>query len=233
MDLSKRQGPFQAPRSHKRAHFQKAHLQSTSMSVAPVPVTTSAKEEISASGDSPEVECPVCYQEYDQECKLPRMLECLHVFCTECLHNIQLSPLHPPDPNSPPSISCPLCRHTTPLEGGDAHSLPCNSRILAQLPSVAFRLPVSVSTRLTTVTQRVILSLESRDARFIILPTVSLRVEQMAEGSSTPESIATTVEGLRRRKNLMCIQLLVIIFWMLFVLACVVGVLFGPNLFRN
>ncbi|XP_026791697.1 RING finger domain-containing protein [Pangasianodon hypophthalmus] len=203
------------------------------MSVAPVPVATSAKEETSASGDSPEVECPVCYQEYDKDRKLPRMLECLHVFCTECLHNIQLSPVHPPDPNSPPSISCPLCRHSTPLEGGDAHSLPCNSRILAQLPPVTFRLPVSVSTRLATVTQRVILSLESRDARFIILPTVSLRVEQMGEGTSTPESIASTVEGLRRRKSLMCVQMLVVIFWMLFVLACVVGVLFGPNLFHH
>lgn len=84
-----------------------------------------------------------------------------------------------------------------------------------------------------TVTQRVILSLESRDARFIILPTVSLRVEQMAEGSGTPESFAGPVEGFRRRKDLMCIQMLVVIFWMLFVLACVMGVLFGPNLFHN
>ncbi|GAA6106717.1 RING finger domain-containing protein [Tachysurus ichikawai] len=203
------------------------------MSVAPVQVTTSPKAEIAASGDSPELECPVCYQEYDQDHKLPRMLECLHVFCTECLHNIQLSPVHPPDPNSPASISCPLCRHSTPLESGDTHSLPCNSRILAQLPPVTFRLPVSVSTRMGTVTQRVILSLESRDARFIILPTVSLRVEQMAEGSGTPESFAGPVEGFRRRKDLMCIQMLVVIFWMLFVLACVMGVLFGPNLFHN
>lgn len=223
----------QVLKSHYRSHCQKSHLQCTPMSVAPVPVTTPAKEEISANGDSPEVECPVCYQEYDQDRKLPRMLECLHVFCTECLHNIQLSPVHPPDPNSPPSISCPLCRHSTPLEGGDAHSLPCNSRILAQLPPVTFRLPVSVSTRLATVTQRVILSLESRDARFIILPTVSLRVEQMGEGLSTPESIASTVDGLRRRRNLICVQMLVVIFWMLFVLACVVGVLFGPNLFHT
>lgn len=231
--LSNRQGSFQIPKSHYRSQSQKSQLQSTSMSVAPVAVTTSAKEEIPVSGDSPEVECPVCYQEYDQDRKLPRMLECLHVFCTECLHNIQLSPVYAPDPNSPPSISCPLCRHCTPLEGGNAYSLPCNSRILAQLPPVTFRLPVSVSTRLATVTQRVILSLESWDARFIILPTVSLRVEQMGEGSSTPESITGTVEGLRRRKNLMCIQMLVVIFWMLFVLACVVGVLFGTNLFHN
>uniref|UniRef100_A0A673HK71 Si:ch73-335l21.2 n=1 Tax=Sinocyclocheilus rhinocerous TaxID=307959 RepID=A0A673HK71_9TELE len=118
------------------------------------------------------VECPVCYQEYDQDSKLPRMLECLHVFCTECLRKIQLTPLHPPDPNSAPSISCPLCRHSTPLQGGTAYSLPCNSRILAQLPPVAFRLPASVTARLATVTQRLVLSLGERDTRFIILPTV-------------------------------------------------------------
>ncbi|XP_062849372.1 RING finger domain-containing protein [Trichomycterus rosablanca] len=203
------------------------------MSVAQVSEMTSDQEEASTSGDSPEVECPVCYQEYDQDRKLPRMLECLHVFCTECLKKIQLSPLHPPDPNSPPSISCPLCRHSTPLEWGSVQSLPCNSRILAQLPPVTFHLPVSVSTRLATVTQRVILSLESRDARFIILPTVSLRVEQMGVGSTSPEQIDGRVEVLGHRRSLMCVQVLVVIFWMLFVLACVVGVLFGPNLFHN
>ncbi|KAL0189348.1 hypothetical protein M9458_016447, partial [Cirrhinus mrigala] len=152
--------------------------------------------------ESPEVECPVCYQEYDQDSKLPRMLECLHVFCTECLCKIQLTPLHPPDPNSAPSISCPLCRHSTPLQGGDAYSLPCNSRILAQLPPVAFRLPASVSARLATVTQR--------DTRFIILPTVSLRVEQMGEGTEVvnpPRVLHREIEVLRRhKKTLMCVQ---------------------------
>uniref|UniRef100_A0A8B9GXQ5 Si:ch73-335l21.2 n=1 Tax=Astyanax mexicanus TaxID=7994 RepID=A0A8B9GXQ5_ASTMX len=162
---------------------------------------------------------------FNEDRKLPRMLECLHVFCTECLHNIQLSPLHPPNLNCPPSISCPLCRHSTPLEDGNPHSLPCNSRILAQLPPVTFRLPVSVSTRMATVTQRVILSLESRDARFIILPTVSLRVEQMGEGSNSPGPTEGRVEVLRsHRKSLICVQMLVVIFWLLFVLACVIGV---------
>ncbi|XP_066536627.1 uncharacterized protein [Hoplias malabaricus] len=197
-------------------------------------VVTSTQDETSSCGDSPEVECPVCYQEYDQDRKLPRMLECLHVFCTECLDNIQLSPLHTPDPDSFPSISCPLCRHSTPLEGGDAHSLPCNSRILAQLPPVTFRLPVSVSSRLATVTQRVILSLESRDTRFIILPTVSLRVEQMDDDSGSQSPSESRMEVLsNHRRGLMCVQMLVVIFWLLFVLGCVIGVVFGPNLFHH
>ncbi|XP_051567346.1 RING finger protein 223-like [Myxocyprinus asiaticus] len=198
---------------------------------------TLAQAETPSIAESPEVECPVCYQEYDQDSKLPRMLECLHVFCTECLRKIQLTPLHPPDPNSAPSISCPLCRHSTPLQGGDAHYLPCNSRILAQLPPVAFRLPVSVSARLATVTQRFVLSLGERDTRFIILPTVSLRVEQMGDGTETvnpPGVLHREMEVFRRqRKTLMCFQMLAVIFWIMFVLICVVGVVFGPSLFHN
>ncbi|TRY85548.1 hypothetical protein DNTS_017171 [Danionella cerebrum] len=182
--------------------------------------------------ESPEVECPVCYQEYDQDSKLPRMLECLHVFCTECLCKIQLTPLHPPDPNSAPCISCPLCRHATPLQGGNAYSLPCNSRILAQLPPLAFHLPGSVSTRLAAVSQRLVLSLGERDTRFIILPTVSLRVEQM--GTERVGTLQRDMEVLRRHKKaLLCIQILAVIFWVMFVLTCVVGVVFGPNLFHN
>ncbi|XP_051510290.1 RING finger protein 223-like [Myxocyprinus asiaticus] len=198
---------------------------------------TPAQDETSNTAESPEVECPVCYQEYDQDSKLPRMLECLHVFCTECLRKIQLTPLHPPDPYSPPSISCPLCRHSTPLQGGDTHSLPCNSRILAQLPPVAFRLPVSMSARLSTVTQRFVLSMGERDTRFIILPTVSLRVEQMGEGTemvNPPGVLHREMKVLRRhRKTLMCVQMLAVIFWIMFVLTCVVGVVFGPSLFHN
>ncbi|KAI7790724.1 RING finger domain-containing protein [Triplophysa rosa] len=198
---------------------------------------TPVETEVPNTAESPEVECPVCYQEYDQDGKLPRMLECLHVFCTECLRKIQLTPLHPPDPNSTHSISCPLCRHSTPLQGGDAHSLPCNSRILTQLPPIAFRLPVSVSTRLATVTQRLVLSMGERDTRFIILPTVSLRVEQMGEGTERvhlPEVLHQEMETLRRhKKTLMCVQMLAVVFWIMFVLICVVGVVFGPSLFHN
>lgn len=185
-----------------------------------------------------DVECPVCYQEYNQFNKCPRMLACLHVFCTECLQRIQLCPCDPPDPHSPPAIPCPLCRHLTPLETGDALSLPCNSRILARLPPVAFCLPVTMGTHMATVTQRVVLSLDtdSRDARYIILPTVSLRVQQMH-----PERLYGAAPGLvgeeeviqQSKRTLMCVQLLALIFWVLFVVTCVIGVVFGPNFFNR
>ncbi|XP_074517947.1 uncharacterized protein LOC141784123 [Halichoeres trimaculatus] len=193
---------------------------------APVPSTP--------PGEPMDVECPICYQEYNQCNKCPRMLECLHVFCSECLQRIQLCPSDPSDPHSPPAIPCPLCRHLTTLEAGDALSLPCNSRILARLPPVAFHMPVTVASRLATVTQRVVLSLEgdSRDTRFIILPTVSLRVQQMH-----PERPYGTAPGLmgeeevmqQSKKTLFCVQMLAVVFWVLFVITCVVGVVFGPH----
>lgn len=185
-----------------------------------------------------DVECPICYQEYNPYNKCPRMLDCLHVFCTECLQRIQLCPREPPDARSPPAIPCPLCRHLTPLEAGDALSLPCNSRILARLPHVAFRLPGTMATHLATVAQRVVLSLEgdNRDAHFIILPTVSLRVQQMH-----PDRLYGTAPALvgqeeiiqQSKKTLFCVQLLAVIFWVLFVITCVVGVVFGPHLLNR
>ncbi|AWO97578.1 Hypothetical protein SMAX5B_001483 [Scophthalmus maximus] len=185
-------------------------------------------------GEPMDVECPICYQEYNQYNKCPRMLECLHVFCTECLQRIHPCRCEPPDHRSPPAIPCPLCRHLTPLESGDALSLPSNSRILARLPPLTFRLPVTMTTRLATVTQRVVLSLEgeSRDTRFIILPTVSLRVQQMHP--DRPYGIAPGLVGeeeviQQSKRTLLCVQLLAVTFWVLFVITCVVGVVFGPH----
>uniref|UniRef100_A0A8C2ZG27 Si:ch73-335l21.2 n=1 Tax=Cyclopterus lumpus TaxID=8103 RepID=A0A8C2ZG27_CYCLU len=189
-------------------------------------------------GEPMDVECPICYQEYNQYNKCPRMLDCLHVFCTECLQRIQLCPCEPLDTTSTPAIPCPLCRHLTPLETGDALSLPCNSRIMARLPPVAFRLPVTMAARLATVTQRVVLSLEGdrRDARFIILPTVSLRVQQI-----NPDRPYGTAPGLvgdeevlqQSKKTLFCVQLLAVTFWVLFVITCLVVVVFGPNFLKR
>lgn len=185
-----------------------------------------------------DVECPICYQEYNQYNKCPRMLDCLHVFCTECLQRIQLRPSDPSDTHSPPAIPCPLCRHLTPLETRDALTLPCSSRILSRLPCAAFRMPATVATRLATVTQRVVFSLEGdgRDTRFIILPTVSLQVQQMhPDMPYGPAPGLAGEEGViqQSKRTLLCVQLLAVIFWVLFVITCVVGVVFGPHFFNR
>ncbi|KAJ8008313.1 hypothetical protein DPEC_G00103540 [Dallia pectoralis] len=226
--------PFYSP-----PHFHLIMAESTE----PVPLQNPVSTASAILGESTEVECPICYQEYNQCGKCPRMLECLHVFCTECLQRIQLFP-YPADPSntqipSCPTISCPLCRHPTRLETGNPLALPCNSRILAQLPPKAFRMPMSMATRLSTVTQGVVLSLEtSRDARFIILPTVSLRVEQMHPADRLHGGGAGqggNSEMLRHhRKGMACMQMLAVVFWVSFVLTfVVVGVGFGPSILHD
>lgn len=99
---------------------------------------------------------------------------------------------------------------------------------------MAFHLPVTMASSLATVTQRVVLSLEgnSRNTRFIILPTVSLRVQQMHP--ERPYGAALGLVGeeeviQQSKKTLFCVQLLAVIFWVLFVITCVVGVVFGPH----
>lgn len=176
-----------------------------------------------ATSEEPaEAECPICYQQYNQLNKSPRMLDCAHVFCTECVKRVQLRPSEPLDPRSPRAIPCPLCRHLTPLEA------PCT-------PRLAYHLPGAVAARLATVTQRVVFSVEgeNRDTRFIILPTVSLQVQQMhpdplyamAVGGLSGEEEATE----QSKKTLLCVQLLAVTFWVLFVITCVLGVVFGPH----
>lgn len=176
--------------------------------------------------EPPDSECPICYQQYNRLNKSPRKLDCAHVFCAECLQRIQLRPSEPLDPGSPRAIPCPLCRHLTPLEA------PSAPRLVAHLPG-------TMAARGATVTQRIVFSVESenRDTRFIILPTVSLQMQQMhpdplygmaAEGFSGEEEVTE-----QSKKTLLCVQLLAVTFWVLFVITCVVGVVFGPHFWNR
>lgn len=204
--------------------------------------------------DMTEMECPICYQEYNHSVKCPRVLDCLHIFCSECLHQIQLS-APSPTVHAPPSISCPLCRHQTPLHAGSTLSLPPNYHILACLPSMAFPVPVSMAAHFTTAhgsggAPQVLLSLEQQDAHFIILPTASLRVQQLSEEEeeerrrrrrSAPReaeqlnlSVVEGVEGAeqqQQRRTLLRVRMVAVVFWVVFVLTCVIAVVFGPSLF--
>lgn len=95
-----------------------------------------------------------------------------------------------------------------------------------------------MAAHLATVTQKVVLSLESesRDTRFIILPTVSLQVQQMHPDRPYDPVLDQVGEEEvieQSRKTLFCVQLLAIIFWVLFVITCVVGVVFGPHILNR
>ncbi|XP_039605555.1 RING finger domain-containing protein [Polypterus senegalus] len=190
--------------------------------------------------DALELECPICYHEYNAGTKCPRVLECYHVFCTECLQKIQLS-MQIPGQSSPFLIPCPLCRHPTQLRIGGALSLPVHSQIFSQLPPLAFHL--NPSSRLATVTQHVVVSLDAADARFIILPTVSLRVEQRRalraeqEGDGlqnpVPPPVARTVMLQKRRRTLFFVKFISVMFWIILIVVSVLSIVHGPSLFNG
>ncbi|KAJ6669322.1 hypothetical protein lerEdw1_008131 [Lerista edwardsae] len=108
-----------------------------------------------AAAESPgsyeEYECRICYNLFDLERHAPKLLECLHTFCLECLSQLHLRAARSPRSRASSgggdeaggsddygaAIRCPLCRHQTALPGGSAHSLPVNTKrveaILLQL----------------------------------------------------------------------------------------------------
>ncbi|KAG8135956.1 hypothetical protein E2320_008937 [Naja naja] len=115
---------------------------------------------------SEEYECRICYNLFDLERHAPKLLECLHTFCRECLSELYQRGDHSPHCRSEassnisgygapevtdgcrsagPCITCPVCRHCTALPEGQVQSLPVNTKlveaILLQLRGWAPLLP--------------------------------------------------------------------------------------------
>ncbi|XP_053329625.1 E3 ubiquitin-protein ligase RNF183-like [Spea bombifrons] len=76
----------------------------------------------------PEYECPVCWNPYNNTFRTPKLLECRHSFCMECLARISIAT----QVNN--HLQCPLCRHTTSLRLNRLITdLPTNTHILSQM----------------------------------------------------------------------------------------------------
>uniref|UniRef100_A0A8C8SXL6 Ring finger protein 183 n=1 Tax=Pelusios castaneus TaxID=367368 RepID=A0A8C8SXL6_9SAUR len=78
--------------------------------------------------EEPEAHCPVCWNPYNNTFHTPKLLECRHSFCIECLAHLSLlSPAHN-------RLQCPLCRHPTVLPANQPITeLPTNSAVLRLL----------------------------------------------------------------------------------------------------
>uniref|UniRef100_A0A452I9J4 RING-type domain-containing protein n=1 Tax=Gopherus agassizii TaxID=38772 RepID=A0A452I9J4_9SAUR len=73
------------------------------------------------------LECKICYNYFDLERRAPKLLECLHTFCQECLSQLHLRAAHG-------TICCPVCRHRTALPDQRVHSLPVNTKLAEAFP---------------------------------------------------------------------------------------------------
>ncbi|KAM6170260.1 E3 ubiquitin-protein ligase RNF183 [Rhynchocyon petersi] len=79
-------------------------------------------------GREPESECPVCWNPFNNTFHTPKMLDCCHSFCVECLAHLSLvTPARR-------RLLCPLCRQPTVLASGQpVTDLPTDTAMLTLL----------------------------------------------------------------------------------------------------
>ncbi|KAG7278521.1 LOW QUALITY PROTEIN: hypothetical protein CRUP_004130 [Coryphaenoides rupestris] len=75
-----------------------------------------------------EYECKICYNYFDLDRRAPKLLECLHTFCEECLNTLHVRE------ERPWRISCPVCRHRTPVPDYRIQNLPNNTKVTEDFP---------------------------------------------------------------------------------------------------
>ncbi|XP_038053728.1 E3 ubiquitin-protein ligase TRIM56-like [Patiria miniata] len=76
------------------------------------------------------LECSICTNRFRQ----PKLLDCLHSFCLQCLQELRQSQ----DPSGT-KLTCPLCRHETMLIGSGVADLPNNFAFSALVEEVTMQ----------------------------------------------------------------------------------------------
>ncbi|CAL8371899.1 unnamed protein product [Gadus morhua 'NCC'] len=75
-----------------------------------------------------EYECKICYNYFDLDRRAPKLLECVHTFCEQCLTALHLRE------ERPWRVSCPVCRHRTPVPDYRIQNLPNNTKVTEDFP---------------------------------------------------------------------------------------------------
>ncbi|KAJ8380317.1 hypothetical protein SKAU_G00010950 [Synaphobranchus kaupii] len=82
---------------------------------------------------APDLECAICFSQFNNVFRTPKMLQCKHTFCLECLARMNIKS------SEPDAIQCPLCRGVTPLPDLGLPKLENNPTILSYLPEAMQR----------------------------------------------------------------------------------------------
>ncbi|KAJ6669324.1 hypothetical protein lerEdw1_008133 [Lerista edwardsae] len=90
------------------------------------PPRAAASTALLAEAAHADCECRICYNRFDLERHAPKLLECLHTFCLECLSQLHLRAARLLRGGA--AIRCPLCCHRTALPEGGVHNLPGNTK---------------------------------------------------------------------------------------------------------
>ncbi|XP_075047653.1 RING finger protein 223 [Mixophyes fleayi] len=77
-------------------------------------------------------ECSICFNSYDNIFKTPKVLQCSHTFCLECVARLVAS--LPPE-NKHDKVLCPFCRQPTPIPENGVPALQTSQELLSNLPS--------------------------------------------------------------------------------------------------